>query len=186
MGKGGYNGGSTVINAGSGWVGRGSVTSQSGGPKKKQSAVNTKSKRKKKGPKVDFSVSKKGNGLTIREMVTKAEQRVLTIESDIVKAKQRLRTLERDLVRARLEVETARNLPRKTALGAALHDAQRANAIIKTPESEKKEPKKGRVSEAERVADRRARENFRSAPKDVAVEHRAAGRVVSERVVTRS
>lgn len=185
MGKGGYNGGSTVIHAGSSWFGRGSVTSQPG-EKKKRPPADTRPKRKKKGAKVDISAPKKGSGLTIAEITVKAEQKVRALESDITKTKQRLASLERDLTRARSELDTARNLPRKTALGAALHEAEKAKTAPQTPKSGRKRRNNINLSEAERQADREARENFRNAPKAVDVEHRAAGKLVGKRVVTRS
>lgn len=124
MGKGGYNGGSTIIGPRSvGWFGgRGSVTSQPSTNSKKKVRL-SKPKKKRKGPKAatpGTAAPRKGNGLTIPEQVAKAKKMVRTIEADIVKTKQRLINLERLLVDARNQLQRAENLPRRSALGQAL------------------------------------------------------------------
>lgn len=127
MGRGGYNGGSTVIHAGSGWFGKGSVTSQPSEKKKRGSAASTKSRRKKnKSKQVASRKPSKGNGLTIPEMIARAEKKVRSISSEIANTKKRLAALERDLEKAKAQVDAARNTPRRTALGNAILAAQKA------------------------------------------------------------
>ena len=182
MGKGGYIGGSTVIHAGSGWIGRGSVTSQPA-EKPKRAPATGKANSKKKARKGSLGAPKKGNGLTIAETVAKANQKVHSIESEIGRTKQRLGALERDLTQALKEVEAAQNLPRKTALGVALQEADKSKPAVKPAKSK---IKTGKLSEADRIAERLARQNYRDAPKGVVVEHRVAGKMVGNRTVERS
>lgn len=118
-----YNGGSTVIHAGSGWFGKGSVTSQPG--EKKKHPPRTSKPKKRKAKKGSPTPRAKGNGLTIPEMIARAEKRVQAIHKEIANTKRRLAALERDLTRAQSQVEVARNTPRKTAAGAALHEAEK-------------------------------------------------------------
>lgn len=189
MSKGGYHGGSTVIHAGSGWVGRGSVTSQPA-DKPKRAPAPSKPKPKKKAKKGSLGVANKGNGLTIAEIVAKAAQKVRALENEIAKARKRLTVLESDLARAKVDADATRNLPRKSALGAALHEAGKAKpvAVPVKPSTKPAKPKgnSGKQSDAERKAEREARERYRSAPKEVAVEHRVGGVIVSKRTVERS
>lgn len=178
MGKGGYNGGSTVIHAGSGWMGKGSVTTQRPGKK----ATFGKSGSQKKVPRNDTSVPKKGSGLTLAEIMAKAQRRVRTLEIEISKTKRLLVTLERSYTQALIDVENVRSMPRKTAAGAALHQAQKQSLT--------EAPKPSVVSKtqmkASKNAERIARENYRNAPKEVEVEHRIAGVLVAKRLVKRS
>lgn len=178
MGKGGYNGGSTVIHAGSGWMGKGSVTSQRLGKK----AVFGKSGTRKKVPKSDTSVPKKGNGLTIAEIMARARRRVLTLEIEIAQTKKLLAKLERSYTQALVDVDKARRMPRKTAAGAALHQAQKQSLTEATKTDVVSKTQMNASKNAERIA----RENYRKAPKEVEVEHRVAGVLVTKRVVKRS
>ena len=128
MGRGGYNGGSTIIGPRSiGWFGgRGSVTSQPSSNGKKAKVRLSKPKKKRKGPKPGNAAPmapKKGNGLTIPEQVAKARKRVQAVEADVQKTRQRLRALERQLEDARRQLERAENLPRRSPLGQALAKA---------------------------------------------------------------
>lgn len=182
MSKGGYLGGSTVIYVGSRWFGRGNTKSKPA-ENKKAPPVPTKPKREKNPQKSSPSLPRKGNGLTISEMVAKAEQNVRRIEGEIARTKQRLAALERDLIRALSESEIARNLPRKSAIGAALHAAEKAKSASLSFEIGHK---KGDLAEVERKAERKARPNCHNAPKQVEVEHRVGGKVVSKRIVDRS
>ncbi|WP_430445314.1 hypothetical protein [Sphingorhabdus contaminans] len=177
MGKGGYNGGSTVIHAGSGWFGGGSVTSRPA-DKKKASPHSLKPKRKKSAKVKNAVASKKGNGLTIAEKIRKADQKVLSLESEIGKTRRHLAALERDLTRAKSEAEAARNLPRKTALGAALHEAGKlktatpaTSGVDAGADKPVKKPK------------RKAGKKHPSGLRNVIVENRAAGKLISERIV---
>lgn len=180
MGKGGYNGGSTVIHAGSGWFGKGSVTSQPAA-KKKKPPESANPKRKKKAQKGNLGLSSKGNGLTRADIVAKATQRVRTIESEIAKTKQRLATLERDLAQAIVAVKAAQSLPSKTVQGFAHHATKRT---MVTPVTVK--PKSRKLTDAERKAEREARLNDRTAPKESVVEEHTAGSLVGKRIVERS
>lgn len=180
MGKGGYNGGSTVIHGGSGWFGRGSVTSQPGEKKKKQPIPPPNSKKKKKAkPSAPKNLAPKGSGLTIAEIVARAEKKVRSVEGELSRAKSRVAALEQDLAKARAEAEKARDLPRKTALGMALHQGEKAKT--KGTGAARTLP-----SKAEREADKAARTNFKNASKEVVVEHRSAGLLIGKRVVKRS
>lgn len=180
MGKGGYNGGSTVIHAGSGWFGRGSVTSQPA-DKKKSAPAPTKLKRNKKAQKGSLGVPKKGNGLTRSDIVAKAAQKVRSIESEIAKTKQRLATLERDLAQAMIDVKNAQSLPPKTATRPARYSADEVKEAAKAAKRND-----GKLTDAERKAERVARQNFRTALKEVVVEERMGGRLVGKRTVERS
>lgn len=120
MSKGGYNGGSTLVHAGSSWGGRGSVTSQPADKPKRKSPKPKLPRRKGR--------SANGNGLTIPEQISRATERVQAVESEIVKTKRLLAKLERDLVKALEGVVAAQSLRRRTALGTALHEAQKAKA----------------------------------------------------------
>jgi hypothetical protein len=123
MGRGGYNGGSTIIGPRSvGWFGgRGSVTSQPSTSGKKKVRL-SKPKKKRKGPpaKSAGAAPAKGNGLTIPEQVTKAKKQVRSIEAEIGRTKHQLANLERQLAQAKQELHRAENLPRRSALGQAL------------------------------------------------------------------
>lgn len=118
MSKGGYHGGSTVIHAGSGWLGKGSVTSQPGEKKKTQHGP-ARSKPKKKASKSKVSTPKTGNGLTRAEIVARAARKVRTLESEIAKTQRALARLQHDHAAALVEVEEAKNLPPKTATSAS-------------------------------------------------------------------
>lgn len=126
MGRGGYNGGSTVIGPRSvGWFGgRGSVTSQSSSSTNKTKVRLSKPKKKKrKGPKQAVPAPAgplKGDGLTIPEQVARAKKRVSSVKSDIAKTRQQLARLERQLIYAEKQLENAQNLPRRSSLGQAL------------------------------------------------------------------
>ena len=128
MGRGGYNGGSTIIGPRSvGWFGgRGSVTSQPSSNGKKAKVGLSKPKKKRKGQKPRNAATftpTKGNGLTIPEQVAKARKRVQAVGADVQKTKQRLVALERQLEDARRQLERAENLPRRSPLGQALAKA---------------------------------------------------------------
>lgn len=128
MGRGGYNGGSTVIGPRSvGWFGgRGSVTSQPSSRSKKTRSQPAKLKNKRKGPNPANSAGAtpaNGNGLTIAEQVGKAKKKVRSVEAEIGRTKQQLMKLERQLADARKQLERAENLPRRSALGQALANA---------------------------------------------------------------
>jgi hypothetical protein len=128
MGRGGYNGGSTVIHAGSGWFGRGSVTSQPSEKKKHPSSPAKPHRKRKKAKRNAPPSSSKGSGLTIPEMVAKAENKVRSISNEIASTKRRLAVLERDLESAKAHAKAVRNTPRRTALGAALLEAEKAKS----------------------------------------------------------
>ena len=128
MGRGGYNGGSTIIGPRSvGWFGgRGSVTSQPSSNGKKAKVRLSEPKKKRKGPEpgdVSAATPMKGNGLTIPEQIARAKKRVRAVEDDVGRAKQKLLKLERQLADARKQLERAENLPRRSALGQALAKA---------------------------------------------------------------
>ena len=128
MGRGGYNGGSTIIGPRSvGWFGgRGSVTSQPSSNGKKAKVRLSKPKEKRNGQKPRSaapSMPTKGCGLTIPEQVAKASKRVQAAEADVQKTRQRLVALERQLEEARRQLERAENLPRRSPLGQALAKA---------------------------------------------------------------
>lgn len=128
MGKGGYTGGSTVIHAGTGWFGKGSVTSQPSEKKpKNEPRQHRANKAKKKKPKQEYS-NPKGNGLTIPEQIRAAERKVGRITSEIAQTERKIAELKRQLVDAKSVLEKTRNLPRRTALGDALLEAKRAEA----------------------------------------------------------
>lgn len=120
MGKGGYTGGSTVIHAGSGWFGRGSVTSQKSDEKKPKQEPKRHflkvSKRKKQ--KQEFP-NPKGNGLTIPEQLQAAERKARRLLPEIAQTERRLADLRRQLANAKDDVERIKNLPRRSALGRA-------------------------------------------------------------------
>lgn len=179
MGKGGYIGGSTVIHAGSGWFGKGSITSQPGGKKKRQS-VQSKPKRKKKTSKSDTSVPKKGNGLTLAEIKAKAQKKVRAIESEIAKTKRRLAQLERDHAKALVEAEKTNKMPPKTAIGMALQKAHQTSAKSKSNLG----TEVSNVSENE--ADFRRKVTFRETSKGVVIEHRSARKVPTSKVAKNS
>lgn len=127
MSKGGYHGGSTVIHAGSGWLGKGSVTSQPSEKKKKQHA-RAQSKSKKKAIKGKTSKPKTGNGLTRAEIVARASQKVRTLESEIAKTQRTLARLHRDHAAALIEAGVARNLPPKTTNSAVAGRVKAVNS----------------------------------------------------------
>lgn len=183
MGKGGYNGGSSVIHAGSGWVGRGSVTSQPGERKKKQPIRPPNPKKKGTQYPATSLPPAKGGGLTIPEIIARADRKVKSIEAELARTRKKLSSLERELAMAMEDAAKARNLPRKTALGIALHEAEQTQPNGKP---KKRKARINMLSEAEREAERAARANFKSAPKEVVVEHRSAGILVGKRVVERS
>lgn len=89
--------------------------------------VETRSARQKKSPKGNASVTAsapgKGNGLTIAEQVAKAEKWVRAVEADVARARQKLGKLDRQLAEARKQLDRAKNLPRRSALGQALAKA---------------------------------------------------------------
>lgn len=128
MGKGGYNGGSTLIGPRSvGWFGgRGSVTSQPNNGGNKSKVRISKPKKKRKAPKPAppaGAAHPKGNGLTIPEQVARAKKKVRAVEADIATTKQQLAKLERQLGEAKRQLQRAENLPRRSALGQALVEA---------------------------------------------------------------
>lgn len=118
MGKGGYNGGSTVIHAGSGWFGKGSVTSQPGEKKKKKPPAPAKPSRKKKAQKAAAPSPPSRSGLTRAEIVARAQKRVRRLEAEITKAQRNLEHLRRQHAAALAEAGKAHSLPPKSADGA--------------------------------------------------------------------
>lgn len=184
MSGGGYNGGSTVIHGGSGWFGHGSVTSQPGNKSKGGlSSAKSRKKAKAKAKKGSPSGPEKGNGLTLAETIAKSVDKVGTIEGEIAKTKLRLAMLEHNLVQAVSEAEVARKLPLKTAKSMALDDTGKAIAPSKPAKSKSTT---GTASKAGRAAERKARQNYRNAPKEVVVVHQVAGKIVRTRTVERS
>lgn len=179
MSKGGYNGGSTVIHAGSGWFGRGSVTSQPT-DKKKKPASTTQPKRKKKALKGSLGVPSKGNGLTRSDIVAKAAQKARSIESEIAKSKQRLATLERDLALAMIEVKAAQSLPTKTKPRPTGNLTEGAKAAAKAAQR-----KEEGIKDADQKVEQGLQQNIRTARNKVVVERRVAGKIVGKRIVER-
>lgn len=163
MGKGGYNGGSTVIHGGSNWFGRGSVTSQPAEAKKTEPKLQSSQKREKKKPKQDYP-NTKGNGLTIPEQIKAAERKAGRLASEIAQTERRLKELRSHLASAKDEIERAKNLPRRTVMGVALQKA------------EKKKPSKNRSSE------QLQRDAAKAAQKEVAIEIRVGGRLKARRI----
>ena len=179
MGKGGYNGGSTVIHAGSGWFGKGSVTSQPEGKKKPKAAL-TKPKRKKKSGKKTTSVPKKGNGLTLPEILARARQKVQAIEAEIAKTKKHLAKLERERTKAQADAEKATKLPPKTAMGIAFQNAQQSSAAVKA------EAGKEKTDEANDTPESGRRVTFRKTSKGVVIEHRSARKIPASMLAKKS
>lgn len=138
MGKGGYIGGSTVIHAGSDWFGRGSVTSQPSEKKKSKDEPKRPAGKKRKGKKKGQPFpNPKGNGLTIPEQIKAAERKVERLASEISQTERKLLRLRNQLENVKKEVERARSLPRRTALGNALHKAQQTE-VQKQPAAGKR------------------------------------------------
>lgn len=114
---------------GSGWAGvHGSLVGMGRGfpgPKpsfaKKPKAKNGKKKEVKQ-PIPKF----KGRGLTIPEQIKAGEKKVGRIWSEIKQTERKLLELNCQLESANSDLEKARNQPRKTALGQALHQASKA------------------------------------------------------------
>lgn len=100
MGKGGYNGGSTVVGfSGSGWVGRGSVTMRSA-TKKNGSATPSKKKTARVRP------SAIPAALADDEELQRLSRRVKAIEADINAAQRRMSVLTRQLQLATNQLKT--------------------------------------------------------------------------------
>jgi hypothetical protein len=173
MSKGGYHGGSTVIHAGSGWLGKGSVTSQPGEKKKKQHGP-ARSKPKKKASKSKVSTPKTGNGLTRAEIVARAARKVRTLESEIAKTQRTLARLQRDHAAALVEVEEAKNLPSLTATSAVPSRVKVEN----TSEPVITEADAQRVTAANTALGRRI--ITRNNPKGVLIEHRPSQKQISK------
>ena len=124
MGKGGYLGGSMVIQGGSGWVGRGSVTSQKSDKPRAVFAKNSpKNGNKKPKPKSPKSNKNKLNGLTRAEQVQRSIIKVASTQQEITTLKRQLTALEAKLKKAMTDVGRTQNLPRKSAVRVALPDA---------------------------------------------------------------
>lgn len=148
MGKGGYLGGSTIIRA---WGGHASKSKTQVGAINlnahldKPTQPKSVRKRKVKGTqqKADVSSAKpqkttakahkpapaaprKGNGLTIPEMIGKARKRVEAVEADLAKARRRVAEFDRQLLAAKKQLAEAENLSRRSALGHALAKATEA------------------------------------------------------------
>jgi predicted nucleic acid-binding Zn-ribbon protein len=129
MGRGTYHGGSTLIGPRStGWVGRGSPTMQPASKKKGRAAPKRKNQTatRPKHAKAAAPPSAKGNGLTIAEKVARARRKVEAIRAEIAKTRKRLVDLDRELGEAERSLELARSLPRRSALGKALAEANLA------------------------------------------------------------
>lgn len=94
MGKGGYNGGSTVIGPGSGWF-----------SKPKPAPAQPKKKRKKKAAVTDRSKLPEGQqrGLTKQEWLAKINGKVVDLGREVENAKRRLQRAEENLARAKAE-----------------------------------------------------------------------------------
>jgi hypothetical protein len=136
MGKGGYLGGSMVIQRSTGWVGKGSVTSQkSDGPKSGLARNSPKNANKKPKLKSGKSNKNKSNGLTRAEQVQRSNEKVGSIQQEITTLKRQLMALEAKLEKAMTDVGRMQNLPRKSAVGVALQDAQVGKAPIENKSS---------------------------------------------------
>lgn len=136
MGKGGYLGGSMVIQGGSGWVGRGSVTSQKSDKPKATSAKNSPNNASKK-PKLKSPKSNKNksNGLTRAEQVQRSNIKVASIQQEITTLKRQLTALEAKLEKAKIDVGRVQNLTRRPAIASALQNAIVGKASIENKSS---------------------------------------------------
>ena len=100
MGKGGYNGGSTVVGfSGSGWVGRGSVTMQSATRKSRSAAPSNKKTAKVRPLAIPAT-------LADDEELQRLSRRVKAIEADIKAAQSRMSVLNRQLQLATTQLKT--------------------------------------------------------------------------------
>ncbi|QQV79260.1 hypothetical protein H5J25_19630 (plasmid) [Sphingomonas aliaeris] len=100
MGKGGYNGGSTVVGfSGSGWVGRGSITMQPATKKGRSAAPAKKKPRAARLPTIPPA-------LVGDEELQRLSRRVKAIEADIRAAKSRIGVLNKQLQLATDQLKT--------------------------------------------------------------------------------
>lgn len=137
MGGGSYLGGSTIIGPGSGWFSTGrrgkvkQATDVDAHERKRERATigkkNAKAVRKAKPKKKEAAAQiepRKGNGLTIPERISRAAAMVGRIENEVRQAEKRLQKLRGQLLSAKAQLEAARNLPRRSAIGIALQKAE--------------------------------------------------------------
>jgi hypothetical protein len=89
---------------------------------------NTKQKKAKMGAGARGKARPAGTagGLTIPEMIARSQDRVSQIKSDIRKLEGKLVTLREQLVLAERDLQKAKDTPRRSTLGQALHDAQKS------------------------------------------------------------
>jgi hypothetical protein len=100
MGKGGYNGGSTVVGfSGSGWVGRGSVTMQPANKKGRSAATAKKKPVAIRSPTIPLALA--GD-----EELQRLSRRVKAIEADIRAARSRIGVLNKQLQLATDQLKT--------------------------------------------------------------------------------
>lgn len=91
----------------------------------------TPAPRPKNPPKVAGATKKKpknrkpGGGLTIAEMISRAKIKVDRLVAEIQREERKLAGLREQLKSAERQLQVAQDTPRRSAIGRALHDAQR-------------------------------------------------------------
>jgi hypothetical protein len=162
---------------GTGWAGvHGSFIGLSNGKSSSRSNVRIGKPKKKPAPPPKVDLSTLPENLEVQQ----AARRVETVQIDILATKKRLKSLENQLSALlealKVAVDLARPIkPRKAPAGPTGQAGK-----------SKKSPRNGKQSPADRLAENLARKNYRNAPKEVEVEHRAGGVVVGKRTVERS
>lgn len=138
MGRGGYNGGSTIVGPGSGWFGYGKPKQRkkavSPAPPKPARSGKKGGKRNKALPtprEIRSAEEARKRGLTRAEWIARADKRVSAIEEQVRVARSRLRNLEGQLARALAEREKAKTEPplsqsKPSSANAPRSDVQRA------------------------------------------------------------
>ena len=163
---------------GSGWAGvHGSFVGLSKGSAPGKGGVQFgKAARKKKAGPIKIDLAK----LPDNEEVQKAAKRVLAVQTDIESTKKRLTLLQSQLAKLTDELKVAQNLAKPIK-------ARRppAKPKSKTSQPNPKPAKNAKPSAAARLAEKKARENFRNAPKAVEVEVRSGDVIVGKRIVKR-
>lgn len=75
-----------------------------------------------------FDNLKPRGGLTIPEMISRAKSKVDRLVAEIQREERKLAALREQLKSAEHQLQAARDTPRRSVIGKALHDAQRRAA----------------------------------------------------------